>query len=209
MQEGHDHDGERACRFCRWAHSRADRSVHHPPAHASAGPGSLGGRLRDRAARRGRGPDLPATAHARLRRVDDLPVPPDGRTHARGRPRNDHRRPRLRRGRRRGDASQSVPLRPLFRRPRTVHGPCPRLQRLHHGAVHAVLRSSGPHGPYSPHRRRRGRGRDRAGRRRRLPGHPPAGGAAEALLLAGVRSRYGRRRRPTASTCSSIPRPAA
>ena len=97
----------------------------------------------------------------------------------------------LRWGRRRGDASEPVALRPLFRRPRTVHGPCPCLQRLHHGAVHAVLLSSGAHGPYSSHRRRRGRGRDRAGRRRRLPGHPPAGGAAQALLLAGVRPRMG------------------
>ncbi len=97
----------------------------------------------------------------------------------------------LRRGRRRGDASEPLALRPLLRRPRAVHGARPRVQRLHHGAVHAVLRSSGAHRPRSPHRHRRGGSRDRTGRRRRLPGHPPAGGPAEALLLTGLRSRVG------------------
>ena len=97
----------------------------------------------------------------------------------------------VRRRRRRGDASEPVALRPLLRRPRAVHGACPRLQRLHHRAVHAVLLAPGTHGSHSPHRHRRCRGRDRAGRRRRLPGDPAAGGAAQALLLTGLRPRVG------------------
>ena len=49
--------------------------------------GGVGGGLRDRAARRGRRPDLPAAAHAGLRGLDGLALPPDRRAHARGRPR--------------------------------------------------------------------------------------------------------------------------
>ena len=54
-----------------------------------------------------------------------------------------------------------------------------------------VLLASGPHRPHPAHRRRRCGGRDRAGRRRRLPRHPPAGDAAQALLLAGLRPGMG------------------
>ena len=42
-----------------------------------------------------------------------------------------------------------------------------------------------------PHRRGGGRRRDRAGRRRRLPRHPAAGHAAQALLLARLRPGMG------------------
>ena len=48
-----------------------------------------------------------------------------------------------------------------------------------------------PTAPVPAHRHRRRRRRDRAGRRRRVPRHPPPGRAAEALLLAGVRPGVG------------------
>ena len=189
--EGTAHAGQALCRLRRRTHPRADRPVHDPPAQAPARPRGLGGGLRDRAARRGRGRHLPAAAHAWVRGLDDLALPPDRWAHARGRPRDDHRGPRPRRGRRRGHAPQPVALRPLLRRPRAVHGARPRLQRLHHRAVHALLLAPRPDGAGAHHRRRRGRGRDRAGRCRRLPGHPAAGGAAEALLLTRLRPRVG------------------
>ncbi len=190
-QEGHHHDREPTRRLRRRTHPRAHRPLHHPAAQASAGPGGVGGRLRDRADGRGRGPDLPAAAHTRVRGVDDLPLPADGRPDARGRPRDDPRRSRCRRRRRRGHASEPVALRPVLRRPRAVHRPRPRLQRLHHRAVLAVLLTPGPHRPHPPHRRRRRGGRDRAGGGRRVPGHPPAGHAAPALLLTGLRPGVG------------------
>ena len=59
------------------------------------------------------------------------------------------------------------------------------------------------------HRHRRRRRRDRARRRGRVPRDPAAGDPAEAVLLAATSTRCGRRRRPTACTCSSTPRPAA
>ena len=55
-QEGHNHDREATRRLRRRAHPRAHRPLRHPPAQAPAGPWRLGGRLRDRAAGRGRGP---------------------------------------------------------------------------------------------------------------------------------------------------------
>ncbi len=136
-------------------------------------------------------PDLPAPAHARVRGLDDLPLPPDRRADARGRPRHDPRGHGPRRGRRRRHAPEPVAVRALLRRPRAVDGPRPCLQRLHHRAVHAVLLAHRPHRPDSHHRHRRRRGRDRAGRRRRVPGHPAAGDAAQALLLAGLRPGVG------------------
>ena len=48
-----------------------------------------------------------------------------------------------------------------------------------------------PTAPDPAHRHRRRGGRDRAGRRRRLPGDPAAGRAAEALLLARLRPGVG------------------
>ena len=114
-----------------------------------------------------------------------------------------------RRGRRPGDAPEPVAVRALLRRPRAVDGPRPRLQRLRHRAVHAVLLAARPHRSHPAHRHRRRRRRDRAGRRRRVPGHPAAGHPARSPTTPGTSTRCGRRPRPTACTSSSTPRPAA
>ena len=149
----------------------------HPPPEAPAGSGGLGGGLRDRAAGRGRGPDLPAPAHARVRGLDDLPLPPDRRTDARRRPRHDPRGHGLRRGRRPGDASEPVALRALLRRPRAVHGPRPCLQRLRHRAVHARTSRGWPPPPPS-------RSPTSTTRWPRSSGSPPAG--FRAILLPAI-----------------------
>ena len=128
--------------------------------------GGVGGGLRDRAVRRGRRPALPPAPHRRLRGLDDLPVPPDQRPHARGRPRADPRGHGHRRRRRPGDAPEPLAVRPLLRRPRALDRPRPRLQRLRHRAVLAVLRPHLPDRADPALRRRRRRRRDRAGGRR-------------------------------------------
>ena len=109
-----------------------------------------------------------------------------------------------------GDAPEPVAVRALLRRPRAVDGARPRLQRLRHRAVLAVLRPA------------RARPRpipltdidDAVAEIERVA----AGGfraillpadAAAAVLLARLRPGVGRGRRPTACTCSSTPRPAA
>ena len=65
------------------------------------------------------------------------------------------------------------------------------------------------HRARADHRHRRRRRRDRAGRRGRVPGDPPAGDPADARTTRATSTRCGPRRRPTACTCSSTPRPAA
>ena len=57
---------------------------------------------------------------------------------------------------------------------------------------------SRPTAPDPPHRRRRRGRRDRAGRRRGVPGGPAAGHAAEAATSRATSTRCGRRPRPTA-----------
>ena len=86
-------------------------------------------------------------AHAGVRGLDDLALPPDGRADARRRPRAHPRRHGPRRGRRPGDAPEPVAVRALLRRPRAVDGARPRVQRLRHRAVHAVLLASRPPRP--------------------------------------------------------------
>ena len=86
---------------------------------------------------------------------------------------------------------EPVVVRALLRRPRALHGARPRVQRLRHRAVHAVLLAAGSDRSRAPHRHRRCRRRDRAGRRRRIPRHPAPGGATEAVLLAGLRPGVG------------------
>ena len=173
---------------------------------APARPRGLGGGLRDRAARRGRGADLPPAAHARVRGVDDLALPPDRRADARGRSRDDHRGPGPRRRRRRGHAPQPVALRALLRRPRAVDGARPGLQRLHRRAVLALLLTPRPDRAGADHRHRRRGGRDRAGRRRPGSGRSCCRPCRRSRTTPATSTRSGRRRRRTACTSSSTPR---
>ena len=108
-----------------------------------------------------------------------------------------------------GDAPEPLAVRALLRRPRAVDGPRPRLQRLRRRAVRAVLRPHLPDRAGADHRHRRRGRRDRAGRRRRAPGRPPAGHAADAVLHPRPRPGVGRALRPPACSRSSTPRPAA
>ncbi len=179
-------------RLGRRAPARAHRSVQDPPPEAPARPCRLGGGLRDRALRRERRPDLPPAAHAGLRGLDDLPLPPDRWAHAGGRPRAHPRGHGPRRGRRAGDAPEPVAVRALLRRPRALDGACARLQRLCRRALHPVLRSTRSDRTRAPHRHRRRGRRDRAGRGGRLPGDPPARDSAAAVLLARPRPGVGR-----------------
>ena len=200
---------QRLRRLGRRAPARAHRPVPHPPAEAPAGPGGLGGGLRDRAVRRRRRPDLPAAAHARVRGLDDLPVPPDRWADARRRPRAHPRGHGPRRRRRAGDAPEPVAVRALLRRPRALDGARARLQRLRRRAVHAVLLADRAHRAGADHRHRRRGRRDRARRR-------PAGSARSSCrrprrsrTTRATSTRCGPRRRRTACTCSSTRRPAA
>ncbi len=126
-----------------------------------------------------------------------------------GDPEHDPRGHGPRRRRRPGDAPEPVVVRPLLRRPRAVHGARPRVQRLRHRAVHALLLAAGADRARADHRHRRSRRRDRAGRRRRVPGDPPAGHPAEAVLLARLRPGVGGGPGQRRAACSSTPRPAA
>src|SRR5262249_48914777 len=112
-----ENDAARLRRLRRWARARTDGPLSYAPAEAPARPRGVGGGLRDRAPRRRRRADLPALAHARLRGLDDLALPPDRWPHAGRRPRTDPRRHRLRLRRRRGRAPESLAVRPLLRRP--------------------------------------------------------------------------------------------
>ena len=207
-QEGQANDAEGFRRLRRRAHPRADRSVPHPPAEAPPRPRRVGGGLRDRAAGRGRRSGLPSPAHLRLRGVDDLPLPPDQRPDARGRSR-DHPRGHGHRRRRRPDhAPQPVPVRPVLRRPRALHGPRPCLQRLRPRALRALLLPDRSDRSGPSHRHRRRRGRDRAGGGRRVPGHPAAGHRHPSPTTPATSTRCGPRPRPTECTSSSTPRPA-
>src|SRR5580700_6365373 len=103
--KGTAHARQALCRLRGRTHSRTTRSFQDAPAQTFARPRRLGRGLRDRATRRGRGPGLPPAAHAWLRGLDYLALPPDRWANARGRPRDDHRGSRVRRGRRRGHAS--------------------------------------------------------------------------------------------------------
>ena len=133
--------------------------------------GRVGGGLRDdEPFVEGGATVLPPAAHRRLRGLDGLPLPPDQRPHARGRPRAHPRGHGPRRRRRPGAAPEPLAVRPLLRRPRALDRPRPRLQRLRRRAVLAVLPPARPDRADPAVRRRRRRRRDRAGRRRRVPG---------------------------------------
>ena len=162
---------------------------------APAPPGGVGGGVRDRALRRGRRPGLPQAAHARVRGLDRLALPPDERAHARGRPRHHPRGHGRRRGRRPGAAPEPLAVRALHRPPRDVDRPRPRLQRLRDGAVHAVLPPAGPHRADPAHRHRRRGRRDRAGGGGRVPRRAAARHRADALLPGATTTRCGRRSR--------------
>ena len=125
-----------------------------------------------------------------------------------GDPEIDHRGPRLRRRRRRGHAPEPVALRALLRRPRALHGPRPRLQRLHHRAVHALLLPPGA-------RRLPFRSPTSTMPWPRSSGSPPAASGPSSCRRCRpspttrvTSTPCGRRPRPTACTCSSTPRPA-
>ena len=143
------------------------------------------------------------------RGLDHLPVPPDGRADARRRSGDHPGRHGTRRGRHPGDAPEPVAVRALLGRSRALDGTRPCVQRLHHRAVQAVLLADRPHRPDPVDRHRRCRRRDRAGRRR--PGSVPSSSrrSRRSRTTPGTSTRSGRRRSPTACTCSSIPRPVA
>ena len=85
-------DGSRG--LGRRPHPRAHRPLQDASPQAPARPRGVGRGLRDRAARRGRRHHVPSSAHAGLRRVDRLALPPDRWAHARGRSRDHPRGPR-------------------------------------------------------------------------------------------------------------------
>ena len=76
-------------------------------------------------------------------------------------------------------------------------------------AVLAVLRPAGPDGADPAHRHRRRRHRDRAGRRRRVPGRAAPRHRRRCRTTAASSTRCGPPSRPPACSCSSTPRPAA
>ena len=189
-------DAEGLRRLGRRAPPRADRPVQGAPPRAPPRHGGVGGGDRDRALRRGRRHGLPQAAHARLRGLDGLALPPDERPHARGRSRDHPRGHGRRRRRRPGAAPEPVAVRPVHRPPRDVDRARPRLQRLRHRAVHAVLRPPGPDRAHPAHRHRRRRHRDRAGRRRRVQGGAAARHRAAAVLPPRATTRCGPPSRP-------------
>ena len=163
-----------------------------PACRSTCATGRLGGGVRDRAVRRGRRARLPQAAHARVRGLDGVALPPDERRRPTGDPElilEDMDLDGV-------DAQVMHPnllaVRALHRRPRAVDRARPRLQRLRHRAVHAVLRPPRADRADPAHRHRRRRRRDRARRGRRVPGDAAAGDAADAVLLARVRPGVGR-----------------
>ena len=209
VEEGPRDDAQGLRCLRRRAPPRADRSLQDPPAEAPARARRVGGRLRDRAACRRRRAHLPAVAHARVRGLDDLPLPPDGRPDARRRSGTHSRGHGPRRRRRAGDAPEPVAVRALLRRPRTVDGARACLQRLRDRALHAVLRRGCA-------RRRPCRSPTSTRRSSRSNGSPPAGSVRSSCRRSrrcrttrAISIRCGPPRRRTACTCSSTPRPAA
>ncbi len=170
-------------------------AVQGPPARPPARPGGVGRGDRGRAAGARRRHRVPQAAHARLRGLDRVALPPDQRPHPRGRPRDHPRGHGHRRRRRPGAAPEPLPVRPVHRPPRDVDRPCPGLQRLRPRALQPLLRPAGPDRPDPADRHPRRRGRDRAGGGRRLPGRAAAGHRPAALLLPRLRAGVGRHRR--------------
>ena len=120
------------------------------------------------------------------------------RPHARGRSRDHPRGHGPRRRRRPGDAPEPVAVRPLHRPPRDVDRPRPRLQRLRHRAVHAVLRPPGAH-------RARSRSPTSTTPSPRSSGSPPAGSGRCCCPP----PRRCRTTRATSTRCGPRSRPAA
>ena len=150
---------------------------------APARPGRVGGGVRDRAVRRGRRPGLPQAAHARVRGLDGLALPPDA---ADARPR----------------AIPSIILEDMDADGVDAQVLHPNLSQFglftdHHemSIAHARVYNDyvierftpyfdrlAPTAPDPAHRHRRRRRRDRAGRRRRVQGGAAARHRADAVL---------------------------
>ena len=197
-------------RLGRRAPPRADRPVPHPPARSTCATARCGRRT-SRSSRSSRAapaifrqlhtPGYEGWTISRYRQTGGRMPEGDPEHHPRG------HGPRRRR--RAGDAPEPVAVRALLRRPRAVDGARPRLQRLRHRAVLAVLRTAS-------RRPRPSRSPTSTTRSPRSSASRPAGSARSCCrrprrsrTTRATSTRCGPRRRPTACTCSSTRRPAA